>query len=438
MNRFSMIAALAAVALSAGAQSSRRLSVDQMFALLDENNSAIKVKRAATEVAQLGIDAAKSQRLPDVESSLSASYSGDIIMMDRDLSNVHTFSSPHIGNSFSISAQQVIYSGGAVTAGVSIAELQKQQADANMRLVVQQKRFTALGIYLDLYKLGNRMKVYEENIALTEQLIGNIQARHMEGMALTNDVTRYELQKQQLLLGLRKLQDEKSIINHHLCITLGITDEEIEVVPSALTIAKDADSNPTAAYREWCNTAIMASPDIQLSQLSTRIAEQNIKLARSEMLPKVAFVAADEFHGPITFEIPALDRNLNVWYVGIGVTYPVSSLFKSCKKVKQAEARLAETREQCNVVSEGVDVAVKQAYTEYQQSYVELSTQQKSVQLAQQNFLVVSDRYQNDMALITDMIDASNVKLNAELLEVDARINIVYAYYKMKYVSGTL
>ena len=27
------------------------------------------------------------------------------------------------------------------------------------------------------------------------------------------------------------------------------------------------------------------------------------------------------------------------------------------------------------------------------------------------------------------MVDASNLKLNAELNEVDARINIVYAYY---------
>ena len=36
------------------------------------------------------------------------------------------------------------------------------------------------------------------------------------------------------------------------------------------------------------------------------------------------------------------------------------------------------------------------------------------------------------------MIDASNIKLDAELSEVDARINIAYAYYKMKYVAGKL
>ena len=34
--------------------------------------------------------------------------------------------------------------------------------------------------------------------------------------------------------------------------------------------------------------------------------------------------------------------------------------------------------------------------------------------------------------------DASNLKLNAELNEVDARINIVYAYYRMKYIAGEI
>ena len=64
--------------------------------------------------------------------------------------------------------------------------------------------------------------------------------------------------------------------------------------------------------------------------------------------------------------------------------------------------------------------------------------QQKSVELARQNYQVVNNRYLNQLALITDMIDATNMKLDAELGEVDARINIAYAYYKMKYIAGQL
>ena len=72
---------------------------------------------------------------------------------------------------------------------------------------------------------------------------------------------------------------------------------------------------------------------------------------------------------------------------------------------------------------------------EFAQKGIEAARAQR---LARQNYQVVSDRYLNQLALITDMLDASNIRLNAELQEVDARINIVYAYYKMKYIAGTL
>ena len=81
---------------------------------------------------------------------------------------------------------------------------------------------------------------------------------------------------------------------------------------------------------------------------------------------------------------------------------------------------------------------MQQAYTEYLQSYVELDTRRTSVDLAGENYRVVNERYLNQLALITDMLDASSVKLDAELSEVDARINVAYTYYRMKYIAGTL
>lgn len=90
------------------------------------------------------------------------------------------------------------------------------------------------------------------------------------------------------------------------------------------------------------------------------------------------------------------------------------------------------------VQTEQLNNNVQAAYVQYQQTYVELETQQKSVELARQNYEVMNSRYLNQMALVTDMVDASNLRLNAELKEVDARINIVYAYYRMKYVAGEI
>ena len=50
----------------------------------------------------------------------------------------------------------------------------------------------------------------------------------------------------------------------------------------------------------------------------------------------------------------------------------------------------------------------------------------------------MNNRYLNQLALVTDMVDASNLKLNAELQEVNARINVAYTYYNIMYVAGNL
>ena len=104
----------------------------------------------------------------------------------------------------------------------------------------------------------------------------------------------------------------------------------------------------------------------------------------------------------------------------------------------QAKTGVLRSQQQQQVTAECLDNQVHQAWTLWQQTYADLDTQKKSVQLARQNYEVVNERYLNQLALITDMLDASNIRLNAELQEVDARINIVYAYYKLKFIAGTL
>ncbi len=123
---------------------------------------------------------------------------------------------------------------------------------------------------------------------------------------------------------------------------------------------------------------------------------------------------------------------------GVGVTYSLSSLFKSDKKLHQARLATQQAVLQKEVTREQLNNQVQAAYTEYLQSFVEHDTERKNVELAQENYQVVNDRYLNQLALITDMIDASNTLLDAQLREVDAKINIAYNYYKMKYVAGEL
>ena len=422
-------------AASLPASKKENMTISQLFQKVEDNSKSLRTSLSGVEAAHLGIESAKSKKLPDLDASLSFSYIGNALITDRDFSNVHGLKSPHFGNNFAFQAQQVVYAGGAINAGIKLAELGKQQAEVGVKLTRQQIRFIALGQYLDLYKIDNRIKVYEKNIELTRQLIDDIKEKQTQGMALKNDITRYELQMESLKLGLTALRNNRSILNHQLCNTLGMNQGSMEIIPDA-TIADKTYGKEGEAY--WQTAGTLNSPLLEQSSNAIRIAEQKEKIAKSDLLPKVAFVAADNFDGPILFELPPIDKNLNIWYVGVGVKYSLSSLFKSNKRIKQAAVETRQAKEAHAVQADQLNNNVQAAYVQYQQTYVELETQRKSVELAQQNYDVMNARYLSQLALVTDMVDASNLKLNAELSEVDARINIVYAYYRMKYVAGEI
>lgn len=411
----------------------RQMSVAELFALVETGSRTLRSQKSSVEVAARAEEEAKSQRLPDIGAQLSVSYNGNVLMTDRDFSNAQGFSSPHFGNSFSIEARQTVYAGGAIDAGIRLAELRKEQAETAVEQTRAGQRFVALGQYLDLFKTDNSIRVYERNIALTERLIADIKAKQAQGMALKNDVTRYELQMETLRLGLRRMQDLRRITNHQLCNMLGI--DETDIVPDTTIASWTFDE---ASEGEWIQRAVVGSPAVRQSVIGVSLSELQLRMAKSAMLPKLAIIAADNFNGPFTYDIPPIDKNINVWYVGIGLQYSLSSLFKSNKGVDRARVAVRQSKEQQAVTAEQVDNQMQQAYTLYKQSFVDLRTQQKSVELARQNYEVMNDRYLNQLALVTDMVDASNMRLNAELREVDARINTVYAYYKMMYITGEI
>lgn len=413
---------------------SRTMGIEEMFRLADENSKSIQTYRTGKEVADENLKAAKAQRLPDISASLSGSYWGNGKLWDRDFSNATKIDMPRWGNNFALEAQQVVYAGGAISSGIELAELEKQLAEMDWQKNRQDIRFLLVGHYLNLYKLHNQIEVLHKNLELTDQLIANMQARLEEGTALENDITRYELQRETLRLQLAKVEDACKIANHQLVITLHL--------PEGTVVQPDTTLNDsriqTLSEANWQELAAQNNLNLQQAETGIKVNRQRVKMERSERLPKISLVAAEHLDGPITIEVPVLDNNFNYWYVGVGVKYNISSLFKNNRKLKAARLNVRKAQKTYELAQEQTNHAVQESYVNFLTSFTDLRTQQKSVELADQNYSVTSNRYQNDLALLTDMLDASNMKLSADLGLVNARINVIYNYYKMKYITHTL
>ena len=412
----------------------RQMGIEELFRLADEQSKSIQTYRTGKEAAEEALKAAKAQRLPDVNVSLSASYWGNGKLWDRDFSNAMTIDMPHFGNNFALEAQQVIYAGGAISSGIRQAELGKLLAELDLQKNVQEIRFLLVGHYLNLYKLDNQIRVLQKNMELTDEVIANMKARREQGTVLKNDITRYELQKEQLNLQLTRVKDARRIANHQLVTTLHLS-ENTEICPDTLLLREQIQ---TLTEDDWQDMTEANNIVLKQTQAAIRMNEQKVKQERAERLPHISIVAADHLDGPITIEVPMLDNNFNYWYIGVGVKYNLSSLFKNNRKLKQARLNVRQAQEQHQLAQEQVENAVQEGYVNFLTAFTDLRTQENSVRLADENYHVTDNRYKNEMALLTDMLDASNMKLTADLGLVDARINILYNYYKMKYITHTL
>ena len=430
------------------------MSLSELYEQADRQSQQLRVNRTGVESAQEQVKSAKSNMLPDVNLSLSGSYIGNAMLLSRGFSSSGYTTipyavgvgqakngkqdTPHWGNSFALQVSEVLYAGGAIRAGIRMAELGEQMSSLDVKKNEQEVRFLLTGYYLDLFKLQNQLQVIDKNIGLTEQVLKNMRARRQEGTVLKNDITRYELQLQSLELSKTQLKDASSIINHqlvttlHLPSTMVIRTDTTELESEYGTLADVANED------EWQQRASDGNAGLKQASLQTDLAKQQVKLSKAEMRPSIAVVAEEHLNGPYTNDLIPVNANVNAWFVGVGIKYNLGSIWRKNHGVKRAHLNERQSREQLTLAQEGINNAVQASYTNFLTSHTEVETQQKQVELADQNYSVVKNRYENELALLTDMLDASNMKLSAEMALVNARIGLLYNYYKLKYITNSL
>ncbi|MBD5180914.1 MAG: TolC family protein [Bacteroidales bacterium] len=437
MNNLRLLTGLLSFVLSSGgvgAFGQSVITLEEIFESAENNSAQLRQSFSAQTEAEREIGVARAGRLPDINASLSLSYIGDGFTTKRNFSDYQKAPIPHFGNGLSINVNQPVYTGGAITHAIELAELKSTAARYATDFQRDNVRFQLTGFYLDIYKFHNLRTVVERNIAAAQKVLQEMSARYEQGTALQNDITRYELLVSNLELQLVKINNTIDILNTNLVTTAGLPENTV-IVPDSTILAR---SLPKDGAAWWAAEAEVNSPSLSLARSGVDISRKAESLVKSERLPKIGLQAGWNIDGPILVEVPPINRNLSYWYVGLGVSYNISSLYKTNKSIAKSRAATQHALEQLVVARENLSLAVNADHVRYLEAYEELKTQQKSVELAERNYNTTSTRYSADMALITDMLDAANSKLDAEQQLVNARINIIYYYYKLLFTSGKI
>lgn len=437
MNNLRLLTGLLSVALSGGgacAYGQTTVTLEEIFECAEANSTQLRPSFAAQAEAEREISVARTGRLPDINASLSISYIGDGFTTKRNFSDYQKASIPHFGSGISLDITQPVYTGGAVTTAIELAELKSTAARFATDLNRDNIRFRLTGFYLDIYKYVNLRRVVEGNIEAARKVLQEMRDRHEQGTVLLNDITRYELLVSNLELQLIKINNTIDILNTNLVTMTGLPEGTV-IEPDSTILAR---ALPKENADWWQTEAEKNSPALSLAQSGVDMSRKAEALVRSDRLPKIGLQAGWTLDGPILVEVPPINRNLSYWYVGVGVRYNISSLFKNDRSMAKARVSTRRAADELAATRENVSLAVNADHVRYLEAYEELKTRHKGVELAERNYNTVLTRYSADMALITDMLDAANSRLDAEQALVNARINIIYCYYKLLFTTGKI
>ena len=413
----------------------RTVTLEELYDIAE--TSALRLRPTADdeEEARRVLNEARDRRLPDIGVAASVGYIANGFTTDRGFGDRRVAPIPHLSNGMSLNITQPVYAGGGITARIDMARLGTDAARLSAELERDNVRMSLTEWYLDLYKYNNLRRVVESNIARARKVLADMEARYDQGVALRNDITRYELLLSDLELQLIRINNMTDVINNELVTVAGLPSNTI-VVPDSTIIDRMPEAATSAEW--WQEEAGRNSPSLRLARTRVDMSLASERMARSERLPRIDLRAGWTLDGPILVEVPPINRNLSYWFVGVGISYNISSIYKGSRKVARARAATHAAADRSEVAGQNLGLAVRADHIRYLEAFDELRTQEKSVELARRNYDTTLRRYNEGMALITDMLDASDSQLEAEQRLVNARINIIYYYYKLLYTSGKI
>lgn len=411
-------------------------SVENIFDLAIKNSQQLKVSRSAVEISEQRAAVAKLQRLPTASAAVTAGYLGDILLIDKDFSNTTNVAMPHFANTFGVQASQLIFKGNAVNNSIDAATLQEQVAMLGFEKNRQNTKLLVAGHYFDLYGFYLQRDVYNQNIKLAELRLKNINANYHQGMVTRNDVIRTELQIANLKLAVVVINNNIAIVNKQLTIITGLP--ELTYIMPDTTLLDQIPKTAGENLNYYNEQGLLNVPDIKAAETASKIGEKNLAITKADRLPVLSAYAQNNVQRPVTSRSPALDMYSNGWQAGLSLSYNIASLYTAPKQIKLARLQVAQLKQAEVVERQTANVAINAAFIKNKQAYVQWQTQQTNISLATENYRIIEKKYLNQLALIIDMLDATNAKLDAELQYSNAKINILYTKYQLYQAAGLL
>lgn len=437
--RYTVIVLSLALLLQSGslfAQDTRQLSLKEAVQLGIDNSKELKVSKAKILEASAAVTEARNRQYPDVK--ISGSYLRvNKPNVDLKVSMGGSGNGEGSGGSQEINVSQAMYgianaslplfSGLRIHNGIESAKYLEKAAALDAEKDRDEIIQNTIEAYYNLYKAKAAVRLVKENKKNAGQRVTDFANLEKNGLLARNDYLKAQLQESNVELALLDAENNEKIATFNLDLMLGIPENtQLELDESGLGAVPKIQS-----IEEWENMAINSRPDYLALQQRHEASKSGVKAAKGEYLPSLALTG-----GYIAAYVPNFLTITNAVNGGIGLSYDLSSLYKSGAKVKQAKAKQEQVYWASMQLNDGIRVQVHQAYQNYLESLKKIDVYKKAVEQAEENYRITKNKYDNALATTTDLLDADVAQLQADINYEYAKADAVIAYNKLYETAG--
>lgn len=328
-----------------------------------------------------------------------------------------------------VQVEQPLYMGGKISAAYKMSVLGKEMAQMNETLTANTVILKTDQAYALVVKAKEMKIVADTYNAMLMELHKNVKSAHAHGLKSQNDVLKVQVKLNESELNIRKAENALRLATMNLCHLIG------KPLDTAISVSDDF---PDMEQRiETQTTNITARPEYTILNKQVAIAQQQVKLNRSELLPKVGIKGSyDYIHGFELNDQTLLDKGS--FSVFLNVSIPLFHFGERSNKVRAAKAKLEQSRLEQENMNEQMLLELTQAVNNLDEARLEYELSNRSLEQAEENMKVSKSQYEVGLETLSDHLEAQTLWQQAYETKVDAHFQFYLKYIGYLKASGTL
>lgn len=429
-----IIIALLLLPVVTSAQSVKKLSLSEAIELGIANSKNLKLAQHKIDEAVAKLEVVNDNALPSATASFLYNHA-EIPSNTLKIGNGNPIYLPNRADAFvgTASIQELIYGGNKLKYAKESTKLLANLARLDLDKNKEEVSYAVINTYFSLYKLMQSKKVIAQNLESIAGQLKQAEQFFAQGIVTKNDVLRFQLQQANVSLTDLEIENNRKIINYNLDILLGLA-ETTELVINE----DDVSLKPVGTFDTYLSSAFTNRQELQQLDLQNKVADYNIKSIKADKLPAIGLGANLYYINPSGSFIPPSNQFIVPVTVGAKISWNVANLWKNKNKVAEATIQQQEIGIQKTILNDQLKTEINRNYQNYALSVQKINVLQTSIAQATENDRLLASKYKNNIASVTDRIDAETLlyqaKINLEIAKADAGL----AYYTLLKSTGKI